>query len=131
MYLRSMMLLNELGVGVRADGDTIRFLVSVRTVPPAIIFESGKRVGSGTIQINVEPTNKKRLTALLDGHAPQNFTLDGSRPSVTIMMKPVGKSTASFPTVGGAKPAAETAPEKPAQTPPTAEFSDPINDVVQ
>ncbi len=32
MYLRSMMLLNELGVGVRADGDTIRFLVSVRTV---------------------------------------------------------------------------------------------------
>jgi hypothetical protein len=104
--------------------------VSVRTVPPAIIFESGKRVGSGTIQINVAPPNKKRLTALLDGHAPQNFTLDGSRPAVTIMMKPVGKSTASFSPAGATKPAAEPV-QKPAQTPPTAEFSDPINDVAQ
>jgi hypothetical protein len=105
-------------------------LVSVRTVPPAIIFESGKRVGSGTIEVNVEPTIKKRFTALLDGHAPQNFTIDGSRPAVTIMMKPVGKSTASFPPVGG-KPTGESGAPKSGQAPPTAEFSDPINDVAQ
>jgi hypothetical protein len=105
-------------------------LVSVRTVPPAIIFESGKRVGSGTIEVNVEPTIKRRFTALLDGHAPQNFTIDGSRPAVTIMMKPVSKSTASFPPVGG-KPAGESGAPKSGQAPPTAEFSDPINDVAQ
>lgn len=105
-------------------------LVSVRTVPPAIIFESGKRVGSGTIEVNVEPTIKKRFTALLDGHAPQNFTIDGSRPAVTIMMKPVGKSTGAFPPVGG-KPAGEPGAPKSGQAPPTAEFSDPIDDVAQ
>jgi hypothetical protein len=115
-------------------------VVSVRTVPPAIIFESGKRLGSGTVQLNVEPEHKKRLTALLDGHVPQNFTLDGTRDSVTIMMKPVGKSsTASFPLEDGAKPASmsDTSTPKPGTapksggTPPTAELSDPLNDVVQ
>jgi hypothetical protein len=110
-------------------------LVSVRTVPPAIIFESGKRLGAGTVQLNVEPPHKKRLTALLDGHVPQNFTLDGKRDSVTIMMKPVGKSsTASFPVLDGEKPASttsNTSAPKSATTPPTAELGDPLNDVVQ
>jgi hypothetical protein len=110
-------------------------LVSVRTVPPAIIFESGKRLGAGTVQLNVEPPHKKRLTALLDGHVPQNFTLDGKRDSVTIMMKPVGKSsTASFPLLDGEKPAntsSNTSAPKSATAPPTAELGDPLNDVVQ
>lgn len=109
-------------------------VVTVRTVPPAILFESGKRIGSGTVDVNVEPARKLRLTALLDDHAPQNFTLDGSKPSVTIMMKPVGKNTASFPPAGATKSdgaASDSTPAKKGATPPTAEFGDPLNDVVQ
>lgn len=109
-------------------------VVSVRTVPPAIIFEAGKRIGAGTIEVNVEPARKLRLTALLDGHAPQNFTLDGSKPAVTIMMKPVGKNTASFPPTGGHKPAGsanQPASGKTAPSPPTAEFGEPRHEVAR
>jgi len=46
-------------------------------------------------------------------------------------MKPVGKNTASFPPIGGTKSASDAPTAKKAESPPTAEFGDPLNDVVQ
>jgi hypothetical protein len=66
--------------------------VSVKVIPSqAVIFRAGKKLGSGTIEVSVDPNAKQRLTALHDGYAPYNFTLDGSRNSVTVRLKPAPK----------------------------------------
>jgi hypothetical protein len=62
--------------------------VTVKAVPEgAVIFQAGKRLGTGVVRVSVEPKVKQRFTALLDGYAPSNFALDGSRDSVTIVLK--------------------------------------------
>jgi hypothetical protein len=62
--------------------------VSVKVVPAgAVIFRAGRRLGTGVVEVSVERKTKQRLTALLDGYTPSNFTLDGLRDSVTIVLK--------------------------------------------
>lgn len=64
--------------------------VKVRSVPPgAIFFEAGKRLGIGEVTLDVAPRATRRLTALLDGHAPLNFKVDGERDSLTVKLTPV------------------------------------------
>jgi hypothetical protein len=85
--------------------------VTVKTVPSgAAIFQAGRRVGTGSVELEVEPKMKHRLTALLDGHRPVNFTVDGTRDTVTIMLRRVpSKPEASPPSDGSAD-----SPETPA-----------------
>jgi hypothetical protein len=79
--------------------------VTIKTVPTgAAIFQAGKRLGRVPVELDVKPKTKHRLTALLDGHRPLNFTVDGTRDSVTIMLKPVSKSEASAPSDESADP---------------------------
>jgi hypothetical protein len=62
--------------------------VTVKTVPAsAVIFRAGQRLGTGVVEVSVERNGKQRLTALLDGYVPSNFALDGSRDTVTIVLK--------------------------------------------
>jgi hypothetical protein len=83
--------------------------VTVKTVPSAAaIFQAGKRVGTGSVELDVEPKMKHRLTALLDGHRPVNFTVDGTRDTVTIMLRPAPS-----------KPEASTASDSSAESPET------------
>jgi hypothetical protein len=37
--------------------------------------------------VSIERLAKQRLTALHDGYAPYNFTLDGSRDAVTVRLQ--------------------------------------------
>jgi hypothetical protein len=68
-------------------------LVTVKTVPAgAVIFQAGKRLGTGVVELEMAPKTKRRLTALLDGHRPVNFTVDGSRDAVTVMLKPMPRT---------------------------------------
>lgn len=65
--------------------------VTVRSVPDgAIFFEAGKRIGTGTIHVNVHDA-KLHLTALLNGYQPLNFKVDGTRDTVTVRLTPVGE----------------------------------------
>jgi hypothetical protein len=76
--------------------------VTIKTVPEAaVVFRARQRLGAGVVEVNVERHAKQRFTALLDGHVPANFTLDGSRDSVTIRLKRAPRPQA--------KPAAESA----------------------
>jgi hypothetical protein len=62
--------------------------VTVKTVPAgAVIFRAGQRLGTGVVEVSVERNGKQRLTALLDGYIPSNFALDGSRDTVTVVLK--------------------------------------------
>ena len=71
---------------------TAAVTVTVTAVPKeAVIFRAGKRLGTGVVRVSVEPKVKQRFTALLDGYAPSNFALDGSRDAVTIVLKRVQK----------------------------------------
>ncbi len=64
--------------------------VTVRSVPAgAIFFQSGRKLGVGTVTVSVEPRSKRHLTALLNGYAPMNFAVNGSRSEVTVLLKPV------------------------------------------
>jgi hypothetical protein len=70
--------------------------VTVRVIPEsAVIFRAGKRLGSGSIQLSIAHDAKERLTALHDGYVPSNFTLDGSRDSVTVRLQRVPSPQAS------------------------------------
>ena len=62
--------------------------VTVTVIPAAaVIFRAGQKLGAGTVQVSVDHRAKQRLTALHDGYAPYNFTLDGSRDTVTVRLK--------------------------------------------
>jgi hypothetical protein len=77
--------------------------VIIKTVPSgAVIFRAGERLGTGGLEVSVERDVKQRFTALHDGYLPSNFTLDGSRDSVTIRLKRAPKREAA--------PAADTEP---------------------
>jgi hypothetical protein len=70
--------------------------VTIKTVPEeAVIFRAGQRLGTGVVAVNVERNVKQRFTALLDGYTPSNFTVDGSRDSITIMLKRAQKPRAA------------------------------------
>jgi len=92
--------------------------VTVKAVPEAaVIFRAGKRLGAGVVEVSVERNVKQRLTALLDGYTPANVVLDGSRDSVTIVLKrwkpraaPVPQSDSPYGDAPSADPAAATAP---------------------
>jgi hypothetical protein len=96
--------------------------VTVKTVPSgAAIFQAGKRLGAGLVELDVEPNMKRRLTVLMDGHRPVNFTVDGSRDTVTIMLKPVPRVVPSKPEASTASGgSSEVTPEKPAEAAPAA-----------
>jgi hypothetical protein len=93
----------------------------VKTVPSgAAIFQAGKRVGTGLVELDVEPNMKHRLTALMDGHRPVNFTVDGSRGTVTVMLKPVPRVVAPKPVPSTASDgSAEATTQDPAEAPAT------------
>jgi hypothetical protein len=62
--------------------------VTIRVIPArAVMFRAGKKLGTGTVQVSVEPMAKQRLTALHNGYEPCNFTVDGSRNTVTVRLK--------------------------------------------
>jgi hypothetical protein len=84
------------------------------------IFQAGKRVGTGLVELDVEPDMKHRLTALMDGHRPVNFTVDGSRGTVTVMLKPVPRVVAPKPVPSTASDgSAEATTQDPAEAPAT------------
>ena len=105
--------------------------VTIKTVPEeAVIFRAGQRLGAGVVQVSVERNVKQRFTALLDGYTPSNFTVDGSRDSITIMLKraqrpraaPVSDSpNADAPSEAATAPAATAAPTPGSATPAAAE----------
>jgi hypothetical protein len=83
--------------------------VTVKTVPSgAAIFQAGKRVGTGSVELDVEPKMKHRLTALLDGHRPVNFTVDGTRDTVTIMLRRAPSRAEASPPPDGSADSPET-----------------------
>lgn len=66
--------------------------VIVRSVPDgASFFEAGKRLGAGTVHVNVAHDGNASLTALLNGYRPLNFKIDGSRDTVTVLLTPAGE----------------------------------------
>jgi hypothetical protein len=70
--------------------------VTVKTVPEgAVIFRAGQRLGTGVVEVSVERNVKQRFTALFDGYTPSNFTVDGSRDSITIVLKRAQKHRAA------------------------------------
>lgn len=120
-------------------GDVI---VTVKAEPAGtILFEKGKRIGTDSVQVGIEPGGKKTLVALRDGHQPRRFTIDGTESTVTITLRPnypgegapvqngsygVGPTPAApaSPAAGSPAPAAA----KPAAGKPAKDF-DPSRDV--
>jgi hypothetical protein len=69
-------------VGAPDDQSPGLVSVTINTVPPgAVILRAGKRVGKSGVEVSLERDEKLRLTALLNGYAPANITLDAQRGS--------------------------------------------------
>lgn len=99
--------------------------VTVKVIPAgAVVFRAGKKLGSGSVGLSVERNTKQRLTALYDGYAPYNFTVDGSRDTVTVRLKPAFRvpAEAAATAHGSDSPLAESRDDanKSAATTPTA-----------
>jgi hypothetical protein len=101
-------------------------LVTVKVIPSAaVIFRAGEKLGAGSVQLSVGRTGKQRLTALHDGYLPYNFTVDGSRETVTVRLRraprphaaetPVSDSPSAVPSEDSA---GATPPPSPAATAP-------------
>lgn len=70
--------------------------VTVKVIPEnAVIFRAGKKLGTGATEVSVAHDTKERLTAFHDGYIPSNFTLDGSRATVTVRLQRVPSPQAS------------------------------------
>jgi hypothetical protein len=97
--------------------------VSVKVVPAgAVVFRAGRRLGAGAVEVSVERNVKQRLTALLDGYMLSNFTLDGSRESVTIVLRRAPKVRADAAEPSDSPSAEPSGDPTPATTPaPTVE----------
>ena len=86
----------EGAVGTSPEKALTTVAVTIKTVPEeAVIFRAGQRLGAGVVEVNVERNTKQRFTALHDGYSPSNFTLDGSRDSITIRLKRTPKREAA------------------------------------
>jgi hypothetical protein len=86
----------EGAVGTSLEKAVTTVAVTIKTVPEeAVIFRARQRLGSGVVEVNVERNAKQRFTALLDGYTPSNFTLDGSRDSITIRLRRAPKRPAA------------------------------------
>ncbi|HEX6274963.1 MAG TPA: hypothetical protein VFZ53_18100 [Polyangiaceae bacterium] len=88
----------EAATGASPEKAATTVLVTIKTVPMgSVIFRAGERLGTGGLEVSVERDVKQRFTALHDGYVPSNFTLDGSRDSVTIRLKRAPKREAPKP----------------------------------
>jgi hypothetical protein len=106
--------------GTTPQKDVTGVAVTVKVVPAAaVVFRAGRRLGTGVVEVSVEPNVKQRFTALHDGYAPANFTLDGSRDSVTIVLRRAAKPRAE-PAPPSAPLAAEPSADSSAATAPVA-----------
>ena len=86
----------EGAVGTSLEKAVTTVAGTIKTVPEeAVIFRARQRLGSGVVEVNVERNAKQRFTALLDGYTPSNFTLDGSRDSITIRLRRAPKRPAA------------------------------------
>jgi hypothetical protein len=86
----------EGALGTSLEKAVTTVAVTIRTVPAgAVIFRAGERLGTGVVEVSVERKLKQRFTALLDGYTPSNFTLDGSRDSVTVVLRRAPKRRAA------------------------------------
>jgi hypothetical protein len=109
------------------EGERRTNRVTVKTVPTgAAIFQAGKRLGTGQVELDVQPKVKLRLTALLDGHRPLNFTVDGTRETVTLMLRPI-QSKAEASTTSDRS--VEADPEGSGKSSPAAEAPQPTDPV--
>jgi hypothetical protein len=105
--------------------------VTVKIVPEeAVIFRAGQRLGTGVVEVSVDRNVKQRFTALLDGYTPSNFTVDGSRDSITIMLKRVPKRRVapvgeSVPTYGEPSEDSKPTTAPPATATPAPEATTP------
>jgi hypothetical protein len=62
--------------------------VTVRISPPdAFIFKSDRRLGRGSVTVNIAPGTKITLVAQRDGYMPRTLVLDGNYNSVNIVLK--------------------------------------------
>jgi hypothetical protein len=104
----------EAAAGASLEKAATTVAVTIKTFPEeSVIFRAGQRLGSGVVEVNVERKTKQRFTALHDGYTPANFTLDGSRDSITIRLKRAPKREAA--------PAPES--DSPSGTEPTVDSS--------
>jgi hypothetical protein len=84
--------------GASPENAATTALVTIKTIPAsAVIFRARERLGSGGLEVRIERDVRQRFTAFHDGYVPSNFTLDGSRDSVTIRLKRVPKRDAPPP----------------------------------
>lgn len=111
---------------VEVTGASPAVAVTIQVIPSrAVVFRAGEKLGAGSVTVNVTHAAKQRLTALHDGYLPYNFTIDGSRRTVTVRLKrasgthvdapePVGDPASAAPTESSepspAAPAPESAP---------------------
>jgi hypothetical protein len=108
-------------VASSSDKPATSVVVTVKTVPPgAAIFEAGKRIGTGDVEVSVVPSVKKRLTALLDGYEPVNFSVDGTRDSVTLLMRRPQRRAETSESTESPAPAEKSAAESPKSDVPAA-----------
>jgi hypothetical protein len=78
------------------SGTSDMILVAVHISPPdALVFKSGRRLGTGDVTVNVVPGTKTTLVAQLDGYTPRTVVLDGTNTSVNIVLRraPAGRAT--------------------------------------
>jgi hypothetical protein len=103
--------------------------VAIKTVPDgAIIYRGRERLGAGVATVSLERNAKERFVARLDGYVPERFTLDGSRDSVTVLLrrapKPrraaAPKSDSPYDDEPDANPSAASVPAAPAVAEPSA-----------
>jgi len=86
--------------------------VTVKVIPEnAVIFRAGKKLSSSAMELSVEHGKKERLIAFHDGYLPSQFTLDGSRDTVTVRLQRAPSPQASAPAATPAPGSgSETAP---------------------
>ncbi len=90
--------------------------VTVRVSPSdASVFKYGKRLGKGTVTVDIAPETKTTLVAQLDGYRPRSVVLDGSNTSVNIVLNPAQASRAKSEVAATAAARSESgnAPDNP------------------
>ena len=105
-----------------ASEDMSAITVLITVIPKhAVIFRGGERLGSGLVAINVEPGQKQRLTALLDGYVKAPFTVDGASDAITVRLSRVPPREAPSANTSDAPsdPPNDSAPPAAPESPPS------------